>query len=292
MRKGISLVGFRSADEVRAYLDACPDALFELSYNMDSAFLEALDPMIRGRVISLHACVPQTACFPNFGSSDPDVIMESSRDLRRTAECALRYGADIIVLHPGYSTDSRVSSLYSERKRLLDAPDFREFEGRTEGHIASPDLLGNKRYRKHFSAMCRNIYEEAEFLKGYGIRLALENLNPRAGYLNMHPQEMMDLPDNSYSCLDIGHLWISHFVFGFDFLEAVRYQIASSRVITMHLHSNPSDGVILEDTHDSLGKGGLPIADVLSIARGKDINLVLETVHDPIWNTELLEDMI
>lgn len=286
--KGISLVGFATVAEIESYLEQCPDACFELSYNMSPEFLKEVSPLLQGRVLSLHACVPEESFFPNFGSYDPDVLASSRAAVERTAETAVRHGADIIVLHPGYLTDFMVSSRYEERSKLMNGPEFEPFVGRKKGSIARSDLISMSEYQSRFTHMADEIGElQLVLQRRYGVRIAVENLNPRAGYLNMSPDELKMLPSNISLCLDVGHLWISHFVFGFDFLTAVSAYIADARLVTMHLHSNKSDGLVLEDTHDDFFANCFPSAKILDLV-GDDVNLILETVKNPVENTRFL----
>lgn len=287
-RNGISLVGFANVAEIESYLEQCPDACFELSYNMSPELLNEADPLLHGRVLSLHACVPEEAFFPNFGSYDPDVLASSRAAVERTAETAVRHGADIIVLHPGYLTDFMVSSRYEERSKLMNGSEFEPFIGRKKGSIARNDLIGMSEYHDRFTHMADEIGELQFVLKRrYGVRIAVENLNPRAGYLNMSPDELGMLPSNVSLCLDVGHLWVSHFVFGFDFLAAISTFASDGRLVTMHLHSNRSDGIILEDTHDDFFANGFPAEKILDLV-GENVNLILETVKKPVENTRYL----
>lgn len=290
--KGMSLVGFKTVSEIASYIRLCPDARFELAYNMSERFLQEVDPLVRGRVLSLHACVPSEPCFPNFGSFDPAVLAESRAAVERTAKTAVGYGAGIIVLHPGYLTDKRVGSRYEERSKLMNGPEFAPYVGRAEGCIARSDLLGMPEYRRRFSHMAEELGELQEVLKRrYGVRIAIENLNPRAGYLNMSPDELDLLPPDVSLCLDVGHLWISHFVFGFDFLDAVKRYVSDKRLVSMHLHSNRSDGIVLEDGHNDFNAPGFPSEEIMSIVGKHDVNLVLETVGNPVENTRYLHEI-
>lgn len=291
-KKAISLVGFKSRDEIASFVSQYPDARFELSYNMSGDFLEEVSPLISGRVISLHACSPLEPFFPNFGSEDPEVISESEAMLMRSAETALRYGADIMVLHSGYLTDQRVSSDYAGRARLMKGPEFQEYIGRQEGYIARGDILDTKGYRRHFSTMVGHVAAVSERLRTMGITLAVENLNPRAGYLFMQPSEISDFPEDIRFCLDVGHLWISRFVFGFDFLPAVEQLLASGRVVSLHLHSNPSDGRILEDSHGDFNAKDFPAEEIVRLAADLPVNLVLETVRNPVENAIFLDGLL
>ncbi len=288
----ISLVGFSSYEQIASYIEAYPDARFELAYNMSPSFLQEVTPLITGRVVSLHACSPLEPWFPNFASEDPDVIETSEQLLMRSADTALRFGAELIVLHPGYLTDALVSSDYQGRKQLMNGPEFAPFIGRREGYIARADILRTEGYRHRFSVMREHVRRVSGRLGEMGIVLAVENLNPRAGYLYMQPEELeMFTPDIRF-CLDVGHLWISHFVFGFEFLPAVERMLASGKVASLHLHSNPSDGTVLEDSHSDFFADGFPAQRIVRLAEGLPVNLVLETVGNPVENSRSLDHVL
>lgn len=291
-KKAISLVGFKTCDEIAACIEAYPEARFELAYNMSEDFLEKAAPLIAGRVVSLHACSPMEPYFPNFGSDDPVVIQESETMLMRSARTALRFGADIMVLHPGYLTDQRVSSNYAGRAELMKGPEFQDYIGRKKGYIARRDILDTEGYRRRFSVMTEHVARVSERLLGMGITLAVENLNPRAGYLYMQPEELESFPPQLRFCLDVGHLWVSHFVFGFEFLPAVERMLGSGRIVSLHLHSNPSDGDILEDSHGDFNAAGFPAAEIIRLAKDLPVNLVLETLQSPVGNMVSLDELL
>lgn len=292
MNKGISLVGFRTYDEVASYIKNYPNAKFELSYNMKREFLSSIEPLIEGRVLSLHACCPEEAFFPNFGSYNPEVIEYSNTVMQKSLETAKAYGAGIVVLHPGYITDENVSSSYEKRALLMKSEAFKPFIARRDGSIVRSDILSDKEYLKRFRVMNNHVARLSSAFERAGIALAVENLNPRAGYLFYSPYEIENFSPNVSFCLDVGHLYISHYVFGFDFLEAIDYMLSTGRVISMHLHSNKSDGNILEDSHSDFFATGFPSSDIIRIASEYSVNLILETVFNPLENSLYLDSLI
>lgn len=291
--KGISLVGFKTVKEVANFIDSYPDAKFELAYNMSTSFLEEVTPLIKGRVLSLHATCPLEDWFANFASFDDEVIKESFDLLERSALTAKSFGAKIIVLHPGYLTNCLVSSNYEGRKALMNGPEFKPFIGRQEGYIARVDILSTDGYLSHLNAMMPHLDKLTEhLLNDYGITLAVENLNPRAGYLFMQPQEINYFPSNIHFCLDVGHLWMSSHLFGFDFLDAVKSFMESGRVVSVHLHSNGSNGQILEDTHQALFANNFPALEVINILKQYPVNLILETLGHELENAHFLDKLL
>ena len=293
-KRAISLVGFKSRQSVEDYIKAFPRARFELAYNMSSAFLSSLEPLLAGRVVSLHACCPLVRCFPNFASSSPVVLKESFDAMDESLESAKRFHAELMVLHPGYATDSALPSDAAKRTAVLQGPDFQRFVGREEGSICTPDYIRSREYRHHFALMKENLAVLAPRMEHKGVRLAIENLNPRAGYLCLHPDEFAELASmpSLYFCLDVGHLWISHFVLGFDFFAALAKMMATGRVLSCHLHSNPSDGTVLRDAHEPFEANGFPFERVLSCLLPYHPNLVLEQISgDYVHSSCLLEEL-
>ena len=292
----VSLVGMKTQAEVADYLSQVgEEARFELSYKMSASFLGEIEALVRGKVLSAHACCPSTEYFPNFGSSDPAVIEQSFINMRSTLDTAIRFGASVVVLHPGYVTDSAMSSDYRLRSVLLARPEFGAEVRFAEGSICGPDYNRTDGYQRFASRAKRYLVELAAIYSEKGIRLAAENLNPRVGYLFHSPAEMAELAGlhpNLYLCLDLGHLRISSFAYGFDFLEGVRTIVATGKVATCHLHSNSSSPGHFRDDHHSIDSHGFPLKEVLGILASSEANLVLETVEEPIHNTRLLKALL
>jgi len=188
----ISLVGMRTGKEVADYLSqAGGEARFELSYKMSAAFLDEIEPLTKGKILSVHACCPSTEFFPNLGSGDPAVIEQSFRDMRTTLDTALRFGASVVVLHPGYVTDSAMSSDYRLRRALLSRPELKAEVRFAEGSICGPDYNHGENYLRFASRAEGHLAELAALYAERGVRLAAENLNPRVGYLFHSPEEMV-----------------------------------------------------------------------------------------------------
>lgn len=292
----LSLVVFSKASEVGEYLRAAGDgARFELSYMMTPGFLEEVAPLIGDKVISVHACCPATENFPNFASADPDVLARSFADMESTLGTALRFGASIVVLHPGYATDAAMPSSYAARKSLLSDPAFAADARSGEGAICVPDYTRRSGYRRFAERTMDRLADLAERYAARGVRVAAENLNPRVGYLFQTPAEMVELArlhPNLGLCLDVGHLYVSSFAYGFDFLGAVRSIAATGKVLTCHLHSNSSNAARFRDDHHGLDRNGFPYRETLEILRGTGANLVLELLEEPLRNTLLLRRLL
>ncbi len=288
----MSLVGFADAAEIAAYKADFPSMQYELSYKMSEQLLSEVAPLLSGSIASVHACCPSLPIFPNFGSHDPEVLSESYDAVMQSFATARHCGADIVVLHPGYVCDASMPSSNAERKKLLDDPVFSQYVVHARGAICGPDYPGQAVYRRHAAQAFKELEKVAGIASSYSVKLAVENLNPRAGYLFQTPQEMERLAtiDNVYLCLDVGHLWISSFVYGFPYLPAIKQILATQKVVTCHLHSNATDAQAkhFSDDHHPLDKHGFPAREVLSLVSASNANLVLEVVEDFAGSTRFL----
>jgi len=289
--QAISLVGFPNAASVKAFIDAWPYARFELAYNMSESFLKEVTPILAGRVVSVHSCCPLESFFPNFASYDAEIIEKSHTMLRRSVSTSLEFGVPNVVLHPGYATDCLIPSEVHERMALLEAGIFKDYVGRAEGSIARSDYTVMSAYRKRFESMQKELAQLGRSFSGKGLHLAVENLNPRAGYMCMTAEEMIEIasiPD-VYLCLDVGHLWISHLVFGFSFPAAIERIMATGKVVSCHLHSNASgQNGVLEDSHDDFDANGFPCKMIIDCIKESGANMVLETLNHPVYNAQVL----
>jgi sugar phosphate isomerase/epimerase len=289
----LSLAAFDSQEAAADYLSSAgADARFELAYTMSRDALDILEPGLRGKVVSVHACCPAAEHFPNFASENPEVVAESFRDMAETLGTAVRFGAAMVVLHPGYATDSAMPSSFAERKALLGRPEFLAEIRHAEGAICGPGYNRTERYRTHALRAMESLGELAERYAERGVRLAAENLNPRAGYLFHTPDEMAEIAGihrNLGVCLDIGHLYMSSFAYGFDFLEGVREIVSTGKVLSCHLHGNSSGPARFRDDHASLDRFGFPFEAALGILVESGAALVLEVVEEPERNVRLVE---
>lgn len=292
----LSLVDMKDVGEVSAYLDQAGDeGRFELGYTMSAEFLDELEPLIAGKVLSIHACCPATEFFPNFASADPRVIARSFQDMGDTLKTARRFGASVVVLHAGYATDSGMPSAYRLRSELLGREEFRADVRFKDGSICGPDYNRKESYLRFAARTKENLIELAGVYDEFGVRVAAENLNPRVGYLFHTPDEMVALTKlhpNLGVCLDVGHLYICSFVYGFDYLEGIREIVSTGKVFTCHLHSNSSGPGRFKDDHQSIDKNGFPIGAVLDILAGSGANMVLELLEEPLRNDRLLRRMM
>lgn len=292
----MSLVGFSSASEISAYKTAFPSMYYELSYKMSKQLLSEVRPMLAGCIASVHACCPSLPIFPNFGSFDPAVLAESYDAILQSFETARSCKAEIVVLHPGYVCDSSMPSSNAARKKLLDGPSFSPYIVHADGAICGADYPKQEVYRSHAAQAFKELKNVAQLAKSYGVKLAVENLNPRVGYLFQTPQEMEQLAEleDVYLCLDVGHLWISSFVYGFPYLPAIQQILATQKVVNCHLHSNATDAHVqhYSDDHHTFDKYGFPARQVLELLFASDANLVLEMVEDFGYNTHYLLQQI
>ena len=306
----ISIVAFSELDQLLAVqkqydeLGGGRTARYELSYGLSAAAMETLLDLIVGRVVSVHAACPKTRYFPNLASANARVVDQSMLDLMVSLDTAVRFGADIMVMHPGYATDNPVPSEMLPRAALLAGEEFHPHIWKKKGSISFPTYVHQQSYRGFAQRAMENLLVLIHESEGSGVRLAVENLNPRAGYLFQTPSEMVEIANvhpNMSLCLDIGHLWASSCVYAFDFLEGLQCIVATGNVITSHLHNNFSspplvlgdpDSGVFEDSHVSLDRGNLPYVAAVRILAEAGVNLVLEVKEEPLHNMMVLQDIV
>ena len=292
MAKGISLVGIKKREEAESLLSLFPGISFELSYAMNESFLEEVKDVCRGRTASVHSLCPRRAFFPNFASSDESVLSWSLSEVLEDADTAAAFGASILVLHPGYIIPFLVPSDKEERMKMMGGDALKDYIAIDRGSICTASYIHEARYREAFERMIPRLEELSSHLRERGMTLAVENLNPRAGYMLVHPDEMVELSAKTSLSftLDIGHLYVSAERFSLDFLSSLERILSTGRVVTTHLHSNPSDRRtgVYSDSHQSLDRFSMPWKDALRMIEDSGANMILETVEDPVHNLELL----
>jgi sugar phosphate isomerase/epimerase len=293
----LSLAGLKSKAEIAATIAGFEaatgrKALFELSFTMERDSLDDLKPVLRGRTLSVHANCPATEYFPNLASNDAGVIEQSNRDLDATLETAAEFGASVIVVHPGYATNREIPADEALRMRLLKSAEFAPYIRVQEGSICGPDYVDTTLNHFFLERTLTNLAAFSIRCAERGISLAVENLNPRVGYLIQTPSDVIQtvraLPAAGI-CLDIGHLWIADQVYGFGFLEGIRRILATGRVVTAHLHSNhaanPGAGPArYTDDHESLDAGRVPVREALRLLSRASANLVIEVKKEVLKN--------
>jgi sugar phosphate isomerase/epimerase len=304
-RIALSLAGLARKEEIVEYIAGFEaktgrKALFELSFKMGRDFLDDLKPVLRGRTLSVHATCPATEFFPNLAGDDAGVIERSNRDLDATLETAAEFGASVIVVHPGYATSRAIPADEALRMRLLTSAEFRPYIRVQKGSICGPDYVDTPQYRLFMERTLANLAGFGVRCAERGISLAVENLNPRVGYLIQTPRDVIEtvrvLPSAGI-CLDIGHLWIADAVHGFGFLEGIMRILATGRVITAHLHSNHAansdDGPArYTDDHESLDAGNVPVREALRLLSGSGANLVIEAKKEALKNGIFLHALL
>jgi sugar phosphate isomerase/epimerase len=300
----ISLTGFKDPADVRAFIERAEARgirpLFELSYNLDESFLKTLSRFTGftgGRVVSVHAPCPSRVFFPNLGSLDADVVKGSLKTIAASARTATRFGAANLVLHPGYTFDEPVHLDSRRRLAVLEArlQAKREWIWIEEGSICRPEYCASEEYRLHLRQAFVNLKQASALCREEGVTLCAENMNPRVTYLFQTPADLLALcaADESIRiCLDLGHLWLSSLVHGFDYLEAVERLCVSGRVVTTHIHDNRSTlgkNQLLADEHRGIGGGNIPLPAAVTLIRKHSRSvLVAETIDSPLENLAAL----
>ena len=289
IKKGISLVGVKTIEEIKEIRERYPDAYFELSYLSTPESLEETLPLVKGRVASIHLLSPIRPYYPNLASAKS--YAWSEKEILKDAEFALSIGAENLVLHPGYLVDGLVCRDYKERLRQLKELDMEEHMIEKNEYVASSSYIETKRYKEAFAIMAENAVTLSEKVGRMGLNLALENLNPRVGYILLHPDEIIYLSNLGLKlCVDVGHLEVNAAVFGFDILSETKRILDTGSVKTMHLHSNPSRPGLYKDSHNSLDKYLPSYGEIVKYGEEKGANLILETLEDTMGNLSLLFD--
>jgi sugar phosphate isomerase/epimerase len=301
----LSLAGLKTKEKIVEYIAGFEaktgrKALFELPFTMGRDFLDSVKTVLRGRTVSVHAACPSTEFFPNLASDDAGIVERSNRDLDATLETAVEFGASVIVVHPGYATNRAIPADEARRMSLLASVEFEPYIRVQKGSICGLDYADTPQYRVFMERTLANLAGFDVRCSGCGIGLAVENLNPRAGYLIQTPRDMIEtvrvLPTAGL-CLDIGHLWIADRVYGFGFLEGIRRILATGRVLAAHLHSNHSansnDGPArYTDDHESLDVGNVPVREALRLLSGSGANLVIEAKKEALKNGIYLHTLL
>jgi sugar phosphate isomerase/epimerase len=301
----LSLAGLKTKEEILEYIAGFEaqtgrKALFELSYTMGRDFLDSVKPELRGRTVSVHAACPSTEFFPNLASNDAGVIEWSNRDLDTTLETAVDFGASFVVVHPGYATNHAMPVDDALQQKLLTSVEFEPYIHIRKGSICDPDYAETPQYRVFMERTLANLAKFGVRCSERGIGLAVENLNPRAGYLIQTPRDMIEMVrvlPSAGLCLDIGHLWISGTVYGFDFLEGIKRILATGRVLTTHLHSNHSassgtNQARYTDDHESLDAGNVPVREAYQLLSVSGYNLVIEVKKEVLKNGIYLHTLL
>ncbi len=268
---------------------------FELSYQSNTQYLQDI-VSLKGKVLSGHAPCPGGEYLPNLGSRDASVIQGSLNSIRKSADTVASFGGTILVLHAGYTLDSPVYTKYIKRKKVLEEYEKQSpYLWRKEGSICKPGYVKSEEYNNHMEVTLENLKEAADNCMDRGIKLTVENLNPRLTYLFQMPEDFVALTreiKNISICIDIGHLWISSLVHKFDYFDALNIIISTNRVVNAHIHDNASvsgSNHYYNDDHGSIGTGNVPIQKSVSIlVKKSSANLIVEAVSEPIKNLEIL----
>lgn len=305
-KTGLSIVSLHSSVEVDEFSKLWYKKYhkypgFELSYHMDSQFLDDLRSLPdKIKVLSGHAPCPGGEYLPNFGSRIASVISDSFLSLSQSVDTIASFGGSILVLHAGYTLDSPVFTLYRKRKKVLENYDQNNpYLFIKEGSICSPEYVKSDEYRIHLDEAIENLKKASDLCLEKGVKLAVENLNPRLTYLFQMPEDFIRMTreiSNIYICIDIGHLWISSLIHNFNYFDALNSLIATGRVISVHIHDNLSHGgnnSRYSDDHGSIGSGKVPVRESVDIlAARSSANLIIEASSDPLKNLELLEELV
>jgi sugar phosphate isomerase/epimerase len=301
---GLSLIVFKNPEEVKDFIRASQELLdfepyFELSYHLDRNFLESVS-FLKGSVLSAHAPCPSQIYFPNLGSRNQKVVKEGFEIIRKSAQTVSSFGGSNLVLHPGYSLDDAVYLAESKRIRLLESLGGVQASQIwiNEGAVCKPGYCETQVYKAHLNEATSNLQKAALICRQEGVRLCVENLNPRITYLFQLPEDLINLTrkaEDLFICLDIGHLWISSLVHQFDFMGAIENIGRTGRVLMCHIHDNRStlsNAIYLADEHDLVGNGNVPVEKALRFLNEQCLtNFTVESKISPIENLKRISRM-
>lgn len=291
---GHSLVSFKNVSEIKQFMNNLNDTIrsricFELSYEMDRSFIESVG-FLKGKVHSAHAPCPYGKYLPNFGSSDKDVISSAIDSIKETIDILKQFGGNVLVLHAGYTIDGFVPTDFKARKKLT-------LEQSTSGEYCDNSYPISDLYKRHLDITIRNLKEASKLCRDAGITLAVENLNPRPTYLFQVVNDFFKLiseVDDIGICIDIGHLWISSQVYGYNYLDALTTLLNTGRVVSTHIHDNNSNINIkgsITDSHSPIGNGCIPIkTSVQRILELSSAPLICEAKQYPLYNINMLHE--
>ncbi len=293
---GISLVAFKNVESIREFfekhcLKTDDSPFFELSYIWNQKQTEKMS-FLKGRVLSGHAPCPGGNFLPNLGSDNPEVIDRSIESLIESAKTTASFGGSILVLHAGYTMDALVYRQYEQRKAVLDKlTEQHNYLWIKEGAVCRPEYTKADFYLKYLQRTIKNIRKAMRICREEGVKLAVENLNPRLTYLFQTSDDLKillnEIPDASI-CIDIGHLWISSLIHNFNFLEQLADILETGRVVSSHIHDNESrliPDVYIGDDHGTIGTGNIPMKQAIELIESKsDANLIIEVKNNPLEN--------
>ena len=287
----LSLVTFKNKGEIEEFLKyalqtAGVEPFFELPYILDDDDLKDIE-FLKGRIISVHAPCPGNNYFPNLGSSKRKVIDDSLRLIEDSVDTALRFGASFVVLHAGYATDLSVYMDPKLKETELRGISLNEMEyiKFKESSVCRHEYLQSECYREHLNLAIDNLQAASALCESKGIHLAVENLNPRISHLFQTADDLlhaMRAVPSIYTCVDLGHLWISSLIHQFDFLKEIIRIAETGRVISTHIHNNRSvlkPKHYIEDEHAPLSNGVIPLREAVHILYEKGVkNYVIESI--------------
>jgi len=157
----------------------------------------------------------------------------------------------------------------------------------------------NPSARQEISAKaCKDIltttlYNLATFTQGSGVNLSIENADPRFNVVRfgerlsdlVNPLRELDLKNIGIT-LDVGHLYLSAKVHGFDLFQAVQEALPFLNHIHLADNFGKTDGLGtrdwttgLGDLHLPIGWGSVPIKDIMGILKGNYQGVYLLDLH-------------
>ena len=206
-------------------------------------------------VFTIHQSIwlPSDDFYINIASSDKQVKESSINCIKKNIDFARDIDIRNISFHGGYATD-----------RLSQAHEF-----------APLDSHNSITYEEAYN----NSINSLEILKDYAgkeIKLSIENFNyrPERRYLYSQVNDFEKLPKDIGVILNIGHLYYTEKKLKINSYTDEMINSVRDRIHEMHINDN--DGT--EDLHKLVGKGDIPIRDIIKkVSKGRDTpHLIIE----------------
>jgi len=223
----------------------------------------------------------------NLACNDNDLLIEQFKEVRsRIEEADSRIG----LFHGFLMTDKKVPNDPVNYRKIMLANIDPRFS-LEDGLVMNPDFLCHP----EMETWIRRVKTGLQVMAGklHGLDVALENDFPGIGSGFQRIEEF-------HRCgvrrcwLDLGHLWASSVLHGFDFLKMVETWVGEIEVAGVHVHSNlikrDTPAPLITEHHAHLHKEGeMPVGDAVKILKKHGVKrFTLEIRGTELADVELL----
>jgi sugar phosphate isomerase/epimerase len=251
---GVQIHNNSSPDTVRNLVEWCPDGV-QLS--------------VHSPALAKH--------FLNLATSNRAAIEQT---LEETLPVLDRARTDTFFFHGFFLTEQPITH---------DMSRYREVVGAAMGNgialgdsfIMNPRIYSSELYRQHKALLTENFAWLQKHLPH--LTVALENDYPGLGTALQRPEDIIGTIPNLW--LDLGHLWVSSLVHGFNYYRAIDELVANTNIVGVHVNHNFSTpSMPVEELRDSHGHLYLPSPQQL-----KDVMQKLRRINVPIITLEVVD---